>query len=382
MNDFSSGTLESWTGYLRMRPNTSFLPLTTVRSIDQELWDLLEFYSEIEEAGCELIKKNGISNKRQIMAIFKKFNSFVRQAKTYYNSTGNLHYRSSSLLYYYCFLNLVKAYLVINKPSVIIGRNKILHGLSANYKSNKFINHSVTLQEDEVFGNFYEMLTKTPAKKRTVSVKSCFEYCPEVSYQLGISGYGLSRISKGELAIIVNQTAHSAALLIAITGINNLKGFRKSLESAYKSFKYVEVPKDKAAKIFGIDASLMVHYKFLQSEPLNYTGESIPVLALITSFNNVFESILEPNYFDDEFDFKFSPPYRLHNQFRMKEIVAAYILMYYFSNLVRYKPDFLEGLLLKKEGWFIQSFMDTYPKVFLRMMIPLITNKDFVLQAH
>src|SRR6266566_3355362 len=119
-------------GWIRLPVSKNRPVMFTSNDIERELWNTLEYYSEVEEVGLNLIQSRGLQPQSLHQEIFKYFQAFVRQAKTYYGSAKTLHYRSNSLLYYYSFLNLVKAYLLLRDPQRIMGRTaqSVTHGLS------------------------------------------------------------------------------------------------------------------------------------------------------------------------------------------------------------------------------------------------------------
>src|SRR5260370_35978123 len=97
-------------GWIRLPVSEKRQLLLTILDIERELWSALEYFSEVEEVGLNLIQSKGLQPQSDHQEIFNYFQAFVRQAKSYFSSAKTLHYRSSSLLYYYSFLNLAKAY--------------------------------------------------------------------------------------------------------------------------------------------------------------------------------------------------------------------------------------------------------------------------------
>jgi hypothetical protein len=64
----------------------------------------------------------------------------------------------------------------------------------------------------------------------------------------------------------------------------------------------------------------------------------------------------------------------------MNELMSIYLIMFYMSSLVRYKPAFIENLLNTKEAWLIDSFVKSCSVTFLRMIVSEIMNTDFVIK--
>ncbi len=128
MTKLKTGTYRSPTGWLRQRlSKRNIQSLEASGSIDDELWILLEYQSEVEDVGLKFVEQNGVK-KRNAKKVYKHFQAYIRQAKNYYYSAKQLHPRSASLLYYYCFLNLAKAALVLKQPT--IAGHKISHVIS------------------------------------------------------------------------------------------------------------------------------------------------------------------------------------------------------------------------------------------------------------
>src|SRR5260221_6439441 len=154
----------SASGWIRLPVSQRRTLLFTGIDIERELWTALEYYSEVEDVGLNLIQTKGLQPQSDHQEIYKYFQAFVRQAKSYYDSAKSLHYRSSSLLYYYSFLNLVKAYLLLRDPQRTMGRTArdVVHGLS--YRSNNtntdFLTEAIRVCPG-IFPTFYELQTGT-----------------------------------------------------------------------------------------------------------------------------------------------------------------------------------------------------------------------------
>src|SRR5207248_8363920 len=138
--------------------NRSLL-LTTSPDIEHELWSTLEYYSEVEEVGIDLIRTKGLQPPHK--EIFNSFQAFVRQAKSYYSSAKTLHYRSSSLLYYYSFMNLAKAYLLLKDPDSMMNptAGQVYHGLIRPRNNNSDFMLEAIEVRGGIFPAFYEAET-------------------------------------------------------------------------------------------------------------------------------------------------------------------------------------------------------------------------------
>jgi hypothetical protein len=63
MPPYKTGTYRSPDTYIRQRlSERQVLELSGSGSVDDELWIILEYYSEVQSVGMELLKRSGISN--------------------------------------------------------------------------------------------------------------------------------------------------------------------------------------------------------------------------------------------------------------------------------------------------------------------------------
>jgi hypothetical protein len=65
--------------------------LRTSIEVEKDLWRIVEYYSEVEEAGIDLIRTKGQVPGPQELAAFQLFRAFIRQAKSYYAGAAVLH---------------------------------------------------------------------------------------------------------------------------------------------------------------------------------------------------------------------------------------------------------------------------------------------------
>lgn len=381
MTKLKTGTFRKPTGWLRQKiSKRNIQGLYTDGPIDEEFWILLEYYSEVEEVGQKHLLSQGIP-KRQVKQTFKHFQSFTRQAKTYYISAKNLNPRSAGLLYYYCFLNLTKALLVQKYPQ--IGRTKTGHGISCLPKDfSKLKKQTVRVLDDGgVFQKLYDLYFGTPIKKQFLNVQELLNYCSDISYQCQIAGIAHSKLQPCLYAHLVNKNEKTGWILIGIPGFNDVKKYSSSLQEFNIQFEQVEVPEHEAREFFKMDKLNLTNFTFFQGKKaIPWMGGNIPpTLECHDLMKKTLGKLLQTNYFDNDFDFYLSLPYKTNRQIQMDETIAIYLIMFYISNLVRYNPAYLEELLSKKEAWLIESFIKSCPNTFLRAMVSRVVGTDYVI---
>lgn len=142
-------------------------------------------------------------------------------------------------------------------------------------------------------------------------------------------------------------------------------------------------PKE-SGDIFCLNAKELSVFTFFQSKKtLPYlTEDNPPFFSINLETMKGLKNVFQVNYFAKDLDFIIALPYKQHNQIRMDETIAIYLIMFYLSSLVRYNPQYLENLLSKKEAWVIDSFVRSCTITFLRSMVSRITDTDYVLEGR
>lgn len=99
-----------------------------------------------------------------------------------------------------------------------------------------------------------------------------------------------------------------------------------------------------------------------------------PIGILVSELKNILHNKASPSYLRD-FDLYLNfPKNRVDGLNPMNEELALYLTMFYMSELVRYRPDYLYSTLDSKVGWLLQSFVDFCPLKLLRKIIARITT--------
>jgi YaaC-like Protein len=238
--------------------------------IERELLSTLGYYSEVEEVGLNLIQARGLQPQSLHQEIFKHFRAFVRQAKSYYGSAKALHYRSSSLLYYYSFLNLVKAYLLLKDPQRIMGRTNqaVTHGLS--YRTST-TNTDFQLEEIRVsqgiFPMFYEAETSniiSIQRSSALRIIDLLSYPSDLAYQYELAGYGNNKILFSLATAVADRTQNQSWTIIGIPAVTNLDDFLSLPANFFNAYEEVQTDKNRFALIFGGDTPALQDFRFFQ----------------------------------------------------------------------------------------------------------------------
>jgi hypothetical protein len=244
------------------------LLLTTAIDIERELWSALEYYSEVEEVGLDLIQTKGLQLPHQ--EIFNYFQSFVRQAKSYYGSAKTLHYRSSSLLYYYSFLNLVKAYLLLREPQRIMGRTaqSVAHGLRYRTSTvNTDFQREIIRVDQGIFPTFYEAQTSSgisTARDSFLNIVNLLSYPTEIASQYHLAGYGNLNTLPSIAAIAINRPNNRSWIILGIPAAPSLDGFLSLHVDFLNNYQEVQINKDLLRLVFDMSVPDLSTFRFFQ----------------------------------------------------------------------------------------------------------------------
>lgn len=384
MVKFLTGNYRRPTNFVRQRISSRNIQgLDCSGNIDDELWLLLEYYSEAQEVGLGFLKKIGIHNAAQRKKIYHHFQANIRQAKSFYYAAKTLPSRSSSLPYFYCFENLARAALAVYKP-LASSFKKEQHGLTCEAGKNiNFQHETVVTKKNGVFPKFYNWYFGAQIKPQSLNVTNLMSYCTDISYQCNLASIGTPKILYLYSAILSDDQRKTTWALLGIPKVLLILKYPKSFKNFLSGFEEINLPWKDCERIFDVGAPEQNALKFFQStQETPWIGNLPNDIAVRMQILKVFENSFQTNYFDNKFDFIVSLPYTQRNQLRMDEIVAIYLIMFYLSTLVRYKPQYLEKLLSKKEAWLIDSFVRSCTVTFLRGMVSRIIDTDFVLKSR
>ena len=174
------------TGWLTARPLGRRV-LHTTAPYQEDAFGWFDYISEIKSVGVDFLRARGHTSAP--IRSFYLFQSFIRQAKTFYRSAVILEPRSSPLNYYYAFLNLAKTYILVNQPQ-FTGKHTG-HGLASNLRPGGLSKQSLTLAKSGVFANFYRTFSGLQlTHAENVQITVLLAYCSDISTEYVIGRFG------------------------------------------------------------------------------------------------------------------------------------------------------------------------------------------------
>lgn len=354
-------------------------------SKEDELWLILRGFSEIKSERNRLVKPRA-RNKRELEHAANSFSSYIKQAHNYYMAAKNLPVDSSPLLYYYSFLNLMKAYLAVQRPSEVDSRNS--HGLSVPNRLDRkirTINVRALDTPSSIFSAVYSDYTGEKLAHRTsFNILRLLAYCADIGYEYELSKFGKSESCRGSVALVVNTANDTVWPIVAIAGSHEtVFKHKKRVSKFLKLYEKVDFEQRLARDIFGISAIERSAYVFYERKEALSPDNVSNRMLLLNELERSLQFVYLANYRDDErHSFMLQSPYRLNKQLLMNEQLAIYSIMFYLSDLVRYKPHTLDKLLSGKEKWLFESFVKSAPPTFLSRALSMITETGYSLKME
>ena len=352
---------------------------STLPDITDEFFSILRFVSEIQEEGERLAKvHSGLTDPSAITALYKEVRSFLRQAENFYRAARTAHYRSSALLYYYCFLNLAKAALSIR--GITYDRR---HGLTdkADPASKDLAMQAVLVGNGGVFPALYNQQVNTTIPSGTrLDICTLLGYVSEITHQYEAANLGQrATFPQCYARLIVEKSDDIAWCAIAVPYVIDFSSLPEPNKANFETeFEEVQMLPNLIREYFGLLGEREV-YRFYQSKKTMKLSVGFDRPAAITSLFGALEGFIEPRYIGDGYDFVLSKPYaHPSGSFRMTELLAAYLAMFFLGSLVRYRPDYLDDLLETRAGWIIETFVTSAPLPMLRAFVSKITDKVYV----
>jgi len=280
-----------------------------------ELWSMLRYDALLDESVDSNLGLKGAKTKAQREHIKSEVSAYIDQAENFYQYARNSDYRSSALLYYYAFLNLSKAYIVLNKPNLV--NKKFIHGISRKTTSGKLINRSFEVRQSSgnsvsVFNELYNLeYDAYLPKNRPISFEHIFGYSTDISNETSKLIKGSSRkVHPSRLFVFTNKDTKKCWTVIAAHhGFYpaNYKSTFATFEKMFHRFNPGVITREYSLKMQNNEAQ---NYSFSQSVK-EYDVLPTGSLATWETKNHIEDSIgdhYQDNIHDDSASFSITDP--------------------------------------------------------------------------
>lgn len=300
-----------------------------------------------------------------------KASSFIDQGYDLYEAARNPNFGSRPLLYYYAFLNLVKASLIINKITI---PNSVKHGIYDPKTNNKeklyFQKQSIKIEKEtpkksEIMAQFIKLLGQDTTKDTEHSILDMLYQIPSIHKSfLNITKRKPIFIPISKLEILNNSGQLWTRMYLNKndeTTKNLLKQFIDK-DKKYKLFQRVSVPSiDKDFYIFD-SKEMTTGPKWRDSGlmKLSKEFETFGIGSILTDHGfRFYISIIDQK--------KLFP-----------QLGAIYSVFFYLGSIARYRPFDFNKIIEGKYSWLIDEFLATQPLQFVYLLLSHTAGVDVV----
>lgn len=215
--------------------------LTTPSNIDKEYWSLIKSFSEVKDRGMKLLDVYQINKNKN--RVWRKFQSYIRNAENYWKAGVNTSHESSALLYYYCFMNMVKAYLIVVNKGILA--EPMVHGIRREHKMSlsKDLRKCVlrvTRGEKSIFRQYYKSVFKEEPPS-FVNLHYTLAFATDVSFQYREAGMGSPKNCPMKYRFAIDEVSKKCWTVVALYKELPLNYYRSYFSDFFEAFEEAEV---------------------------------------------------------------------------------------------------------------------------------------------
>lgn len=317
---------------------------------------------------------------------------FIRQAEAYWRGAEKVEGPGAALLYYYCFLNLAKAELVGSEPAKMAADP--MHGLqcrpslSDDYKTARVgVSHpdGKRVIDNQLFWMLYRKRVgyDWPSSK-DVSVLECLRRVPEVSTEIErVGSRPVTMPVYHAVTVIGNSSSRSEMLIRGYSGLAEIDpDLKERIEQVYTPRSEVH---ENWREIFSIsrrfasaDMVLLVVNEVtdISAGPGRFDGS----LGMRVWRDRMYGSMganLE-DQMTNSTDGLLVPGVPNEGIKSLPSDISRYIVYYYMSTLVRYRPSALLADYHPEQTWLLSAFARQAALPLLHGFCSQMSDKPYV----
>jgi len=289
----------------------------------------------------------------------KRALAFLEQAEDFYQSASAPRLGSRPLLYYYSFMNLAKAFLVVRRNLDLTkcihglkeGKNNVRQRLTITSQNVKIDDQSI--KRTQIYREFVaECGFSIPKKPKPMKLVDLLEQVVGVHQ---IVCQTLNRKQRffptSNISFEFNPNGKQVWVTI-LAKRSNLAGNKnapKAIRDNMASFEEVE----------SFDRSYR-RYESKVSKPYSRSPQDV-LKGLVEETKKDIWSLLRPG----RYQFYISS---IPRHMRLAQVASYYQGMFYFGSLTRYRPDDFIKLAEGKHGWLVHEFVGTQALQFIYLL--------------
>lgn len=278
---------------------------------------------------------------------------------------------SKPLLLYYGFLNVVKAFLLMEGRVADLGRS--CHGMS----------EKMQVGDVEFKNSFLEIKTRGGINVFTEFIKALGGIPPAENAQLPLSHLAPQIVPGHRLWAGANDENERHIALHHIALVDDRKSkdlwLRLYIERGHISRLYRNPTSFLADSRLGPDFHLVKnasgHFCFEQEVAMPYRASGVDVVdQLVAGLKNRAWAVV-----------LLQPPYRRYYAYccpnselgsQLPQLASIYAVMYYLSSITRYRPHLFIDLINGPLGPWLESFLNDQPSQFIYLLTSYLVKRD------
>lgn len=349
-----SGSL-TWLPY---KPNTEVDQFVEPTS-EKLCWLILRRLTDIPAIGKTLLSGTRAERNKA----FEYVRNFARQGRTYWSAGNRTEGSAAALLYYYGALNLAKAELMQSDPGAVTGK-KLKHGVYFRTNNTDSVRSDSVVVNDGVFRLLYKKRTgMTLPLGTSMSVPNLLSLLPEIGMEMHHFGASRPGTALGYHTIATDHVRSWSLLALPVGTLGDPQEPLARL--VRKHYEQVQLSDFREWKThFAVSGRSRN-----DSTDLYQSKRTFAATASDSSGPEMAAFYLPGTVLGDHL----SPPLNQHGEFVLTHTIkksdplvmpldlVRYLVMFYLSSLVRYKPTTLDPVTQGEQSWLMDSIAKEVP---------------------
>lgn len=317
--------------------------------------------------------------------------SVLEQSQYFYEAAALAPIKSKPMLYYYSFLNISKAAIVLNDPTLLISNLEFNHGVDScsinnniqlqdcfisikNFKNASGISQKISVAYElaQFFGDNIKFQCPNPVNHDNgpwkIDITSLLKSCIGIHRTASETFKTKESFVRLESPIIEKGGKH----LVYKALINSTSNERLLLSSAGYNIEQMDFKWYLKEEYNMLTSNLSRQIFYLFSKEILSKG------LWTYTIGDEYKIYINSNHLIKIGDvYRFSPLDTTQNiqQLTLSSATIIYYLMFFFGSITRYHPYLFEKVLSEKEIWLVSEFLKTQPLQFLLLLTSKVLGK-------
>lgn len=379
---------KEFSGYLELSHQILIIKAaTTSRSRLDELWAFLDYKLFVSDyIELKLLKKGitSLSKKKKIKA---NIQAYINQAKNFYNVARSSDFKSAPLPYYYAFMNLAKVKVLLDNPNCV--DKKFVHGIKRWKDQGLLIERSCVVGKSSaniisVFGELYKAHYNEEIHGKAISFKYLMGYMTDIGDEVSkvLSYPDNKKVHPVKYFEFIDNVAKKSWPVLSTPMSFRPQNYPSTYKKFTSQFDRFDPSPTTVQSVFNISRYQANLARFSQSKNEFNLGpnDTIPLTDSQALINFCFGKNQQQATYSDTESFSIVDPLRKNWAKPFNEMFAIYMMMYYLSEIVRYRPEEMENSYASiNEGWMIKGFVEATPYTCLVQLIAEITGEVYII---